>query len=178
MTMADRMVVMCDGRAQQVDAPLRVYARPVNRFVASFIGSPPMNFFEGHVHCEGAVATFREDGAAEGGFCMPITGAAVEHGAAVVLGVRPGAFSAATADSPGSGPGITMSIEHVEPLGDVTDLRGRTAGGHAIIARLPARDDGPWTGMMRLTVDQTRVHLFEPGPLGRALALRLEESRS
>src|SRR5690606_11823565 len=47
MTMGDRIVVMKDGVVQQVDAPLELYEHPVNRFVAGFIGSPPMNFMEG-----------------------------------------------------------------------------------------------------------------------------------
>src|ERR1700742_1928563 len=46
MTMGDRIAVMCDGTLQQVDTPERVYARPANRFVASFIGSPAMNMVD------------------------------------------------------------------------------------------------------------------------------------
>ena len=49
MTMGDRIVVMLDGVVQQIDAPLELYHQPVNRFVAGFIGSPPMNFLSGRV---------------------------------------------------------------------------------------------------------------------------------
>ena len=59
MTMGDRIVVMLDGVIQQVDAPLDLYHRPANRFVATFIGSPPMNIFEGAIQAERAGACFR-----------------------------------------------------------------------------------------------------------------------
>jgi multiple sugar transport system ATP-binding protein len=49
MTLGDRIVVMKDGRIQQADTPLEVYHSPVNRFVAGFIGMPPMNFFDGTI---------------------------------------------------------------------------------------------------------------------------------
>jgi len=51
MTLGDRIVVMKDGKIQQADTPLRTYNHPVNRFVAGFIGMPPMNFFDGQI-CE------------------------------------------------------------------------------------------------------------------------------
>jgi len=175
MSMADRMVVVCDGRAQQVDAPLRVYARPVNRFVASFIGSPPMNFYEGAVHTSGPELIFREravvgNGSA-GGFTLNLPhGVDVKPDAAIVLGIRPPAFTESMDDEESCG-AITMTIEQVEPLGDVTDVRGVTPGGHALVARLPAREDRPRSGMIRLTVGPASVHLFEPGPFGRAVGL-------
>src|SRR5690348_2673197 len=65
MTLGDRIVVMKDGRVQQADSPLRVYNWPVNRFVAGFIGMPPMNFFEGVVRAVGESLVF-EEGAVSG----------------------------------------------------------------------------------------------------------------
>jgi multiple sugar transport system ATP-binding protein len=56
MTLADRLVILDAGRVQQIGAPLEVYQRPANRFVAGFIGTPPMNFVEGRLMGEG-VAT-------------------------------------------------------------------------------------------------------------------------
>ncbi len=60
MTLGDRIVVMKDGRIQQSDTPLETYQRPVNRFVAGFIGMPPMNFFDGAIKMTGGEMVFEE----------------------------------------------------------------------------------------------------------------------
>jgi len=60
MTLGDRIVVMRDGRIQQEDTPLRTYNKPVNRFVAGFIGMPPMNFFDGAIKTENGEMVFEE----------------------------------------------------------------------------------------------------------------------
>src|SRR5437868_3701341 len=60
MTLGDRIVVMKDGKIQQADTPLRTYNHPVNRFVAGFIGMPPMNFFDGQIRENGGQLAFEE----------------------------------------------------------------------------------------------------------------------
>ncbi len=60
MTLGDRIVVMKDGKIQQADTPLRTYNHPVNRFVAGFIGMPPMNFFDGQIRDNGGHLAFEE----------------------------------------------------------------------------------------------------------------------
>src|SRR5688572_22779203 len=60
MTLGDRIVVMKDGKIQQADTPLRTYNHPVNRFVAGFIGMPPMNFFDGQIRDNGGQLVFEE----------------------------------------------------------------------------------------------------------------------
>src|SRR5262249_28704789 len=60
MTLGDRIVVMKDGKIQQADTPLRTYNYPANRFVAGFIGMPPMNFFDGQIRENGDVLLFQE----------------------------------------------------------------------------------------------------------------------
>src|SRR5437764_12125586 len=60
MTLGDRIVVMKDGKIQQADTPLRTYNHPVNRFVAGFIGMPPMNFFDGQIRENGGEMVFEE----------------------------------------------------------------------------------------------------------------------
>src|SRR5580765_5937571 len=60
MTLGDRIVVMKDGKIQQADTPLQTYNRPNNRFVAGFIGMPPMNFFDGTLKVEGGNMFFEE----------------------------------------------------------------------------------------------------------------------
>ncbi|NLN93646.1 MAG: sn-glycerol-3-phosphate ABC transporter ATP-binding protein UgpC [Candidatus Hydrogenedens sp.] len=61
MTMGDRIVVLLDGKIQQVDTPLNVYRNPANSFVAEFIGSPPINFFSGTLHTEGDRLYFQSE---------------------------------------------------------------------------------------------------------------------
>src|SRR5207248_10854888 len=60
MTLGDRIVVMKDGKIQQADTPLRTYNHPVNRFVAGFIGMPPMNFFDGEIRENSGQLAFEE----------------------------------------------------------------------------------------------------------------------
>lgn len=91
MTMGDRVAVMRDGRLQQCDTPPTLYARPANVFVASFIGSPPMNLFEGVISSDGAsvqvgggILSLR--GGSASGVCSMES---AYRGQRVVLGVRP-----------------------------------------------------------------------------------------
>src|SRR5215468_3304302 len=90
MTMADRVVVMHDGRVEQIGAPLDLYDRPDNLFVAGFIGSPAMNFFPGTVRRNG-VTEFR----CADGLKLPLAAADAGDGKATVYGVRPEHFSLA-----------------------------------------------------------------------------------
>jgi multiple sugar transport system ATP-binding protein len=86
MTMADRIVVMQDGRVEQVGAPLELYDRPANLFVATFIGSPAMNLIEGRITGEGFVTT--------SGLTLPLRLApAGSQGQPALYGIRPEHFS-------------------------------------------------------------------------------------
>lgn len=87
MTLGDRIVVLADGRIQQVGRPIELYRAPVNRFVAGFIGTPPMNFLSGRLVEENGSAAFVADGARvklAGG--RPVTAPAA---GTVTLGIRP-----------------------------------------------------------------------------------------
>ncbi len=88
LTLADRIAVMHAGIIQQLDAPHEIYHRPANRFVAGFVGSPKMNFFEGRIEMEGGRPVFASDGMRQ-----PLDGYAFANqpseGMAVELGVRP-----------------------------------------------------------------------------------------
>ncbi len=171
MTLGDRLAVMCRGRLQQVGPPPAVYSAPANRFVASFIGSPPMNFLEGAVERNGAGLAFAES-AAGGGLVLPLpprfeAAAAPLVRRPVVLGLRPQAMSRPPG---GAGvPSLNLEVEHVEFLGDVVDLVGAMGGGARFVARVPARDGFPSRGRVTLGVDLDRAHLFEPGEFGRNL---------
>ena len=119
MTMADKIVVMHDGIVEQIGAPLELYDRPANRFVAGFIGSPAMNFIEGRY--------------GPGGFVLP-SGAVlplevklpVSLGSEITYGIRPEHLQIAPAGTPDS---IPAMVSVVEPTGSDTTLLVKAEGG-------------------------------------------------
>ena len=172
MTLGDRIVVMSKGVIQQVGPPLEVYRTPANRFVASFIGTPPMNFLDGVLERTGSgPLRFRADAANDAGepLAVAIPPASAPRldpwaGKRVVLGIRPQSLRLA-ADA---GDWI-LKLAVAEPLGDTMDLTCQTAGGERLVARTPARD-GLKPGMnVRFSIDAAATHLFEPGEFGRCL---------
>ena len=118
MTMASRIVVLNDGRVEQVGPPLDLYNRPVNRFVAGFLGSPRMNFVKAEVVALTVQGlTLRAEGL-QGVLEVPMTESGVKAGDAVVVGIRPEAFS----DDPAGGWVLDGRISVVESLGRETLL--------------------------------------------------------
>ncbi len=113
MTMADRIVVMNGGRVEQMGAPLDLFDRPANRFVATFIGSPSMNFLRGTLATEGGPALLTADGAR-----LPLAALPAGRGAgdAVDLGIRPEHVVLRPDD------GAEAAVEVVEPMGSETLL--------------------------------------------------------
>src|SRR5688500_15138759 len=119
MTMADKIVVMHDGRVEQVGAPLELYDRPANRFVAGFIGSPAMNFLP--AKADGTSISFSSGV----DFSLP-SKAGVQPGQELVVGIRPEHLEIA-AD------GFEAEVVVIEPTGSETQLFARV-GGHEIVA--------------------------------------------
>ncbi|KXF75461.1 sugar ABC transporter ATP-binding protein [Paramesorhizobium deserti] len=108
MTMADKIVVLNGGRVEQIGAPLDLYDRPANQFVAGFIGSPAMNFLTGTITAEGFAAP---------GILLPLPEAAYEfRGREVVHGIRPEHFV------PDDDNGVPAEIVLVEPMGSETQV--------------------------------------------------------
>jgi sn-glycerol 3-phosphate transport system ATP-binding protein len=126
MTLAQRMIVMNAGRAEQIGTPMEVYENPATQFVAGFIGSPSMNFVPGRVEGGGRVAL------AHGGVAATISSAASQAGRDVVVGIRPEHLV------PGSAAEAVVSgtVEMVEQLG-ADMLIHVTHGPHMILARVP-----------------------------------------
>ena len=110
MTLGDRVVIMCDGVIQQVGPPLELYAEPVNRFVAGFLGTPPMNFLTGRLSQSGSggIEFLEQNGSNTNGqgTALKLTLPPHLHEAAgsrldreIVLGLRPEGIFAATGES-------------------------------------------------------------------------------
>ncbi len=201
MTLGDRIVVMKDGVIQQQDSPLQTYQNPVNRFVAGFIGMPPMNFFDGMIKSDGGKLVFEEgklDNARkiaqrsdepqvmEGQLNLPgngfritvpdhLAGFVSKHvGRHVVLGIRPEHFH--LEPIPGNGPATTVRMElHViEPLGNDMDMCLSTPLHPHVISRVEARPGVSPGSQIDVYVDLSKVHFFEPGVTGMNLSLSKE----
>jgi multiple sugar transport system ATP-binding protein len=175
MTLGDRIVVMKDGVIQQCATPLEVYDRPANRFVAGFVGTPPMNFIAGKVILEGAAPWFAFDGQR---VRLPesMTAAASERaGRDMVLGVRPEGLCPRKPEGTCAWEDHSLDarINVVEPLGDRVDLALSTNGHDQLVCRADAHQYGQLAvgGIVRFYVDLGKVHLFEPGENGANVTL-------
>jgi multiple sugar transport system ATP-binding protein len=147
MTMADRIVVMHDGKVEQIGRPLDLYDHPANQFVAGFIGSPAMNFINGTI--KGA-AVITADGAT---LPLPPEFAAAE-GRAVVYGIRPEHFRIDPA-------GLAARVQVVEPMGSETQIVVRV--GNKDLNCLFRDRIAPRPGeTLNLSVDPAQARLFDP----------------
>jgi len=161
MTLGDRVVVMKDGLVQQAGSPLDVYERPANRFVAGFVGTPPMNFLEGQVTAENGHACFEGAGVK---LKLPASMRSAA-GRAMVLGVRPEHLS----DRPAEGSGaIRVRVSVVEPLGDRKDVIMSTPADVPLVGRMDAHAGVAEGEDREVWVDLRRARLFEAGDEGRS----------
>jgi multiple sugar transport system ATP-binding protein len=170
MTLGDRICVMYDGFIQQVDKPMEVYDRPVNRFVAGFLGTPPMNFFDGKIISANGTATF---GAAN--IQVKLPGSISDKlkpykGKEVTLGVRPEHLSvepiAGKSDNV-----IPSMVNVVEPLGDRMDVYLTSASGNRFIANVDPHIHLKPNDSVQVYLDVDRLHVFEPGLTGANITL-------
>jgi multiple sugar transport system ATP-binding protein len=151
MTMGDRVAVMDKGILQQVDTPLRLYDKPVNLFVAGFIGSPQMNLLNAHAM----------NGQAKiGDYLVPVDAAAAHRmKGATTVGVRPESWRRVEA-----GQGLPLTITVVEELGAdafayaTSDIEGVPTN---VIARIGARENLSKGDVIHVTTDPAHVHVFD-----------------
>ena len=158
MTMGDKIVVMKDGLIQQIGAPLELYNNPVNRFVAGFIGSPPMNIMSVEISEQGGDIV-----ADEGSFKITMSGKLGDIlkpyvGKSIFMGLRPEdlVFSEQAAKENN----ISAKVEVIEPLGAEIHLYVSTAE-HQIIVRTPPRRDFQVDEQINLTPDINRIQFFD-----------------
>jgi ABC-type sugar transport system ATPase subunit len=166
MTLGDRVAVLCDGRLQQVAAPNELYDRPVNAFVAGFIGNPPMNLLPARVLPPDGEDT--KLAVNDQPLMVPRRRLAqrLSQGTSVTLGARPEVFVHAREGDFG----LRVTVEHVEQLGHETLTHVRVAGAEDVrlIARLPARLTGERGDVLQLAPDPDRLYVFAAD--GRALS--------
>lgn len=154
MTLGNRIVVLADGRIQQIGRPIELYERPVNRFVAGFIGTPSMNFLTGNLRHEQERTYFVTDGAR---VLLPRASAAGEVGRPVTLGIRPEDLTIApNAEQPDA---VRGKVVLVERLGGTSHIH-LEVGPHRLLASV-ANQTLPDVGdSIAVHVAEARVHLF------------------
>ncbi|MDP6849576.1 MAG: sn-glycerol-3-phosphate ABC transporter ATP-binding protein UgpC [Planctomycetota bacterium] len=140
MTLGDRLVVMDDGVVQQVGPPSEIYDKPANRFVAGFVGTPPMNFLNAD-----SVSRVTPP---EAGLC---------------LGVRPSALQLVHSEDRAA---VTATLVASDNLGDCSDLLLQTATGEKITCRAPGRPEIRAGDTVFLSVNPEDCHFFRQGPHG------------
>jgi multiple sugar transport system ATP-binding protein len=170
MTLGDRVVVMKDGVVQQCAGALEIYHHPANRFVAGFLGSPPMNFFAGRVVSEGG-RVFFDEGSAK--LAVPdwvkndLEG---KVGHEVVLGVRPeGMDEVSRARFQARDRTLSMRVTLVQLLGDRMDVYLATDRHPHSVAQVQAYPGVKPGDTLSVAFDPERMHFFEPGELGERI---------
>jgi multiple sugar transport system ATP-binding protein len=162
MTLGDRIVVMEDGLVQQVDTPLSVYDYPANRFVAGFIGTPPMNFIDGTLVAKDGRLYFSENPGIELALPDRLQQTMQEFaGSAVALGIRPETIRNQTPDAAAPEEGTFQAdVNVVEPLGDEMIVYIST-GKNDLICKVGSHSRIEVGQQLEFVVDLTKVHLFD-----------------
>ncbi|HOJ34576.1 MAG TPA: sn-glycerol-3-phosphate ABC transporter ATP-binding protein UgpC [Candidatus Hydrogenedentes bacterium] len=163
MTMGDRIVVMLDGEIQQIASPLELYNKPVNKFVAGFIGSPPMNFLNGVIHAENGKLYFVHESNRARFEVAPAHQPFVERysGKKVIFGIRPEDFRENPSQKPTEGKSLAANVEVVEPMGSEIYLY-LDVGGQSVTARIDSDKEPEVNTVLILDVDVSRAHYFDP----------------
>ena len=161
MTMGDRIVVMKDGLIQQIADPITLYDRPANRFVAGFIGTPPMNFFEGRI--SGGNGSLKFEG--EAGVALPVPDKhrntlSSYSGKAVTLGARPEDIGSITAEQVEGAPRLKAVVDVVEPMGSEAYIYMR-AGDTSFISRVDTHREFEVGQEAEPAVFLDKVHFFD-----------------
>lgn len=169
MTLGDRIIVMSEGRVRQTGSPEDLYERPADRFVAGFIGSPPMNFMPAELREEDGVLSAVGDG-----FSLPLPDSARRAGGLagrdVVAGVRPAAFMPAAQKSSTAAGHFRMRVLLSEYIGSRSVLTAE-CGSARILAEVDSIFSAAPGESVEFFVSPEQVHLFNPddgAALGRA----------
>ena len=164
MTMGDRICVMNHGAVQQVNKPLNVYSHPINKFVAGFIGTPPMNFINVNVENKNR-DVFLNEGSFEIMLNKDMAKVVTENnyvGKEIVLGIRPEDIEDKLyATNIQENSTLFSIVEVVEPMGADAYVHFTTKKGNAFVARLDAHDQVKISEELEIVFDINKIHLFE-----------------
>jgi ABC-type sugar transport system ATPase subunit len=164
MTMSERIALITNGQIEQYETPKKLYDHPATIFTAEFIGSPPMNFFEGVIHIDGKVAGIETSI----GFLrldkertpkiVPMVGRKV------IVGIRPQSiyYVEHVARRRYTDANIELVVELVENMGDRSLIVGKSSSG-TLVRFMVSREEELHTGRtMLVCIDGRSVHLFDP----------------
>jgi multiple sugar transport system ATP-binding protein len=160
MTMGDRIVVMDQGLIQQVADPLTLYNKPANRFVAGFIGTPPMNFLNGTMKAAGSELVF-DDGTVS--LNMPKewkTALAPYAGREIIFGIRPEDIGSSTAEQIKDAPRLKAVVDVRELMGSEIYLYLK-AGSSTLISRVDTHSPFKVGEQASLALFMAKAHVFD-----------------
>ncbi|QTF09283.1 sn-glycerol-3-phosphate ABC transporter ATP-binding protein UgpC [Brenneria izadpanahii] len=155
MTLADRIVVLNHGVIQQVGTPLELYDTPANKFVASFIGAPAMNFINGTLELGDGRPVVRIDPQ----HSLPVDPAisGLQSGRPVIYGVRPEAIELTTQDAPDA---VPLDVTLIEPTG-LSELIHGTFGDERLSIYSMVRSGAKPGDRVWISIDTARMQLFD-----------------
>jgi multiple sugar transport system ATP-binding protein len=170
MTLGDRICVMYNGDIQQVASPMEVYDKPVNRFVAGFLGTPPMNFLDGTISSKKDKLYF----------VMLHDSVELPHrlnaklssyiGKNMVMGIRPESISPKKLEGIENN-SIDVVVGIVEPLGDRMDVYLTTRTNEKLVANIDPHTKMNVDEKIAIYLDVNKIHIFESGDIGKNISL-------
>ncbi len=160
LSMGDRVVVMLDGRVQQVGTPKELYNKPLNRFVAGFIGSPAMNFVRARIGRDGLAAAGQD-------FELLLPASLAEkvdrlHLDTVLVGIRPEHLKIQRDGMGDSKNVIHARVEVVEPQGSTTIIQFSAGDDNRLIALINEQFEAEPGAPLTLSVASEAIYLFDP----------------
>lgn len=155
MTLGQRIVVLDRGIVQQIDTPMNIYERPINLFVAGFLGNPAMNFFRGTLNGGGSGAAVLTGDGAE----LPVP-SGLPAGKPVVVGIRPEDLQRVDGSSPPGNIRLPVLVDLIETVGNEAFIHA-SAGAWRIIVRSSPYHLPPLGSTITLQVAPDRLHFFD-----------------
>jgi len=172
MTLGDRICVILNGIVQQVGTPMEIYRRPVNKFVAGFIGTPPMNFFDGQIEFDKENPKFIMKGDSEIALPRKLTNCLSEYkGMEMILGIRPEHISLRPIDSKGQNE-ISATVDIVQPMGDRMEVYLTNRSNQKFITTINSHSEIKVNETVKTYIDNNHVTIFEPGVTGKNVSMR------
>lgn len=163
MTLADRIVLMREGRIEQVGAPLELYERPASQFVAGFLGGPKINFIPGDVNTNGTSNAIR----LADGEIIPLPARAINWPKSIILGIRPQYLDRATSSAHQDDFRFSRVIDLIQPTGSRTYITVKL-GGYDVVAETESTERGRVGDILELSFNLSHAVFFDPAT-GNAL---------
>ncbi len=162
LTLGDRIVVMKNGKILQISDPVNIYENPSNKFVAGFIGSPPMNFLSGTIAAQNGNYFFQDRGIKLRLLPQHHAKIAPFRGKPVLFGIRPeDIYDKIFAQDARPEFTITATVDMVEPMGSEIYLY-LNAGNNAFVARVSNQDTATVNQDLQVVFDMSKAHFFDP----------------